>query len=263
MKRKKRPIWVGACVLAIGMCAMLSGCKYGVSDTVDLVKSAEQAKQAVERMSNGEDKQVSVGTPADPNYVAKTKLELEKFEISCSGTEFTAAWDLNSSFDQVKVQIYADTDDSGEDGTKIASVDSAPCSSSQTFRYQLLDDGTYFCYIKVTAEDGTSLLAYCETPVYVELESPEGSLENISIQPDGEDILFTWDPGEHDQYIAMLIDPKDKSTILQETTVIEPTARLSIPSDMDYVYAAVAAVEDGRPGPYRIYKIVIADEKES
>lgn len=258
---KKRIATGIICTAALGMSLMLSGCTNGIDDTIDLVKNAEAAKQSVEQMVNMENgQQTSVGTVADPNYQPVNRLNLVEFNISCSGSQYSANWIVDTNFENVRVQIFADTDNTGEDGTKIASFDSISTAAEKEFRYEGLEEGSYYCYIKVTGTDGSQVTMYSEQPITTSIENPEGALDGIVIETDGNSVLMSWTAADFERYHAILVSPDDTNQILAETTVVEAQAKLDIPEGYTVVYAAVASYEDGVMGPYRLYKVEVSTD---
>lgn len=259
---KRKVLKLTACALAAGLVLTLSGCTNGIGDTVELIKKAETAKQDAEQLINGTGDRIVVGSVADPAYVAKEKSSILDFVITCSGTTFTAAWNVETSSETVQVQIFADADTADADGTKIASFDAADPKASTEFQYKNLDDGTYYCYLRVVTKDGAPLVAYCATPLAVELESPDGALEAIEISVEDGYVVFTWADSSkaNEMYHAMLFAPDNTDAVIADATVIDFRARIEIPEgDYEYLYAAVASYNNGTVGPYRLYKIAIPE----
>lgn len=258
----KRKVVVSAiCVIALGASFLLSGCTHGIGDTAKLVSSAEKAKQSIEQMVNtGSDRQ-SVGTVADPNYQPVNRLAVTEFTVSFQDDLFAAAWSIDTNYDSLRIQIFADTDREGEDGTKIASLSDAPAFGEQVFESNVLDSGTYYCYIKVISSDNSFVVAYCDTPVEFTQKKAEGLLENIQVKVEDDKIILTWDGADYEKFRAMLFGD-DASTLLSETTIVSSEAKLTIPEDYDFVYVGVASLEDGVVGEYELYKVDLNAESE-
>lgn len=261
LKNGKRLI---LCALSGALVMTLAGCSHGIGETVKLIENAEAAKQAVEQMSSGGTSSVSVGTVADPYYEPQAKTEARSFSIKYEDAMFTANWEIASTSDTLKIQIFADQDNKGEDGVKIASYDRAQASGSASFQYPLLEDGSYYCYMKVTAIDGSTSVLYTNTTVTVTAESAEGSLSNIKIEIVDGKVVFTWADEEkaHSKFIAMIYHPNDTTNVIADTVVVGTSASIKAPSDLDYVYAAVASYDNNTVGTYCLYKVDLIQHNE-
>lgn len=232
--------------------SIVSGCSYGISETIALVRQAEAAKQAVERTNNLGNSDQSVGTVADPNY-KESNISINSFSISYDGKEFTCVWNMESNKDSLTVQVFADTDTINYDGVKIASFSNAGKEGQETFTYPL-EEGDYYCYIKVSYGNSNPVYAYCADTIAIHAQTQEGELGNVSISVDGNHVVFSWDMGSAEKCRAVLMD-MDKNAIVAETIVIEGQARIEFPSNMDTVLAAVASYDDGIMGPYTAVEI--------
>ena len=257
---KRKLILATLCTAAIGMSLLLSGCTHGIGDTITLVKKAEAAKQAVEQVANMEDgTQVSVGTAANPNYTPVNRLNVAVFDIALSGTEFTAKWTVDTNFSFLSsVMIYAATDMSGEGGVKIGSFSNVPIATERTFELtQPLEEGTYYCYIKVVGQDNNPVTMYCATPIQYTEQDPEGSLADIVITADDEFVYISWTamPDQEQYYRAILVSAENTDTILAETKVVGTQAKFEIPEGATELYIAAASYLNGEMGPYRLHHV--------
>lgn len=247
---------------------LMSGCANGIGDTIAIAKRAEQAKETVSRTNNLNDPNTSIGTLATQSKPSeKDVFQINDFRVSFDGTNFTAAWNIIATQQEdLVIQIFADTDNDGYDGVKIANLKGQTSINEEVFSFGNLKDGDYFYYIGVgTSSETVSTFKYTDTVSKVvrdvDTDMPDGGLENVQVRYQDGSIYLTWDayelestddpetPAVEVKYVAFICNADTGETIKSVTTD-GLSAVIAIPQELDAFMCGAATYIDGEIGPF-------------
>lgn len=116
-------------------------------------------------------------------------LAISKFEISEKGTgSVKVNYKITDCPDELYVEVFADTDSEGFDGTCVYS-DNMEKSGSFTFDLDQLPSGEYHFYIRVSV-DGVYQRAYSD--VFISYQNPEDAekVSGVKVEHIMMDIIF-------------------------------------------------------------------------
>ena len=93
-------------------------------------------------------------------------LKIDSFTVTENGRgSYEASWSVSDCPEDVTVEIFADTDQQGYDGTRAASGGRGP-SGTLSFEMPGVDSGYYYFYITVAQDSGIFNSAYCDTAFF-------------------------------------------------------------------------------------------------
>ena len=256
---------------------LLSGCNsiYGLGKTISLVEDATASKKAIdaavaakegdselgEMPVNVDLGMSSVGTVSveDNQRVSMDNAIKNVLKVTADGTSFKAEWEFGKNLTNLEVQIFADTDNKGNDGIKIASTDGCKSKDSYEFEFKGLETGDYYFYAKVTpANKDDANYVYTEETSYV-TSSLLKTLKNVNIQVIDGMVHFKWDSADGaTQYRTMIMD-EETEAIIMDTVTTNCEATMNVPVTKKTFKAAVATFDRSVLGEY-VAVTINADE---
>jgi len=272
--RKLRSLLAGICAVSV---LMMSGCTYGIADTLALVQATEEAKQSIENMKNSADDSRVVGSVSDPaaqelpkkQTAEEADLAVLSFDLSYADGTFQANW-MVASANQIQIQIFAVADNGAR--TKIASLSDQDSTGSVSFDNAALAGGTYGYTVTVKDAHGNSG-EYVGTVSFV---VPGGAEEETASANNGDittaevansemvgNILFgissntihvSWDDAGAENYCVALLDDETGDALFQRI-VSETEIEFDIPAEATVADLIVATYDGENVGAFNPIKI--------
>ena len=181
-------------------------------------------------------------------------MNIDRFEVGADGEGegYKAVWRVSDSVEDLYVEIYADLNSQGFDGTRVASYQSAPAGEG-VFQLSNLDNSYYFFYIKVYDRMGAFSYKYADKAIaYENAGSPE-KLENVTAYCLNGDVYISWE-GDNDTYKVMLYSAATNELLFEEE-IRDNSCVLAFPEGHEEVLAAVASYDRNRLGKFDMYKV--------
>ncbi|MCS3952869.1 T9SS type A sorting domain-containing protein [Salinibacter ruber] len=172
-------------------------------------------------------------------------LDLE--EPSRSGGSVDLSWEVSDPSDEVSVDLYADTDQSGQDGVLIAE-DVSPERSSLSWSLSEVPTGTYYVY--AVADDGKNppVVDYATEPIQVVTTGAPSPPTGVTLTPSDTALTASWNGSDDaDRYIVYYAAGKDLTLNSQDLGVRNSEIALtSLPPGREYHVAVTALDSEGR-----------------
>lgn len=182
-------------------------------------------------------------------------IEIEHFNVTKVGREYSAAWKVTDCSPKVDITIYAARSNAEFNGEVVASFN-GDAIGEKKFSLEGLENGNYYFYIQVKEPElGTVNRAFAKTQFYFMDENTPGKLTEIEMHVLDRSIVMNWNSGEYQRFKAMFFEPDTGALIGEE--IIEEDNRCSweLPDDLSNVKAAVAVFEGEQLGQYEIYDL--------
>lgn len=181
-------------------------------------------------------------------------LKIDSFTVTENGRGiYEASWSVSDCPEDVTVEIFADTDQQGYDGTRAASGGRGP-SGTLSFDMPGVDSGYYYFYITVAQDSGIFNSAYCDTAFFYDNINGGDKLSNVTASLLNRDVYMSWTGEENGFYRVMLFDP-DTKLLLASTETEETSCVLSMPEGYDRVLAAAASWKNEQLGRFDVFEI--------
>ncbi len=134
--------------------------------------------------------------------------------VKTSGDSIRLAWDAENLSGGETISLYYDVNDSGYDGTRIASGDFAAQGYYDWVIDSSVPSGRYFIYAMV--DDGRSMPRGSYMPGWVTVENPDSpqTPRNVSVQSASGSVLVSWSANEEEDLLAYVIEWTDTPTEL-------------------------------------------------
>lgn len=172
-------------------------------------------------------------------------LDLE--ESSRSGGSVDLSWAVSDPSDEVSVDLYADTDQSGQDGVLIAE-DVSPERGSLSWSLSEVPTGTYYVY--AVADDGKNppVVDYATEPIRVVTTGAPSPPTGVTLTPSDTALTASWNGSDDaDRYIVYYTAGKDPTLNSQNLGVRNSEIALtSLPPGREYHVAVTALDSEGR-----------------
>ncbi len=183
-------------------------------------------------------------------------MNIDRFEVDADGEgeglSYRAVWSVSDSAVDLNVEIYADQNSQGFDGTRVASFQSTPAGEG-TFQLSNLDNGYYFFYIKVYDRIGAFSYRYADKAIaYENAGSPE-KLEDVTAYCLNGDVYISWE-GDNDTYKVMLFSAATNELLFEEE-IRGNSCVLAFPEGHEEVLAGVASYDRNRLGKFDFHKV--------
>jgi hypothetical protein len=179
-------------------------------------------------------------------------MEIEIFNVEKNENGYDASWSISNAMDDLYIDIYADTDDEGYDGTKVATFTASQVSEG-SFSVHNLDNGHYFYYMKAYDKTGVFDYKYTQKAILHEKAGSFDKLMHVKAFLVNGDIFITWE-GADEQYRVMLFDVDTLKMLADEITT-DNSFIIAFPEGRSEVFAAVASYRRNATGKYDLYKV--------
>lgn len=167
---------------------------------------------------------------------------LDMEEPSRSGGSAELNWEVSDPTDEVSVDLYADTDQSGQDGILIAE-DVSSEQTSLSWSLGEVPTGTYYVY--AVAEDGKNppVVDYATEPIQVVTTGAPSAPTGVTLTPSDTALTASWNGNdEAARYIVYYEVGEDPTFGSQEIGVGDSRIDLSLAPGRTY-HAAVTALD--------------------
>ena len=179
---------------------------------------------------------------------------IDSFAVTENGRGgYDASWSVSDCPENVTVEIYADTDGQGYDGTLVSSRGEGP-SGTQSFNMPELDSGYYFFYMTVSQDSGIFNSAYADAAFFYDQKGGPEKLKNVKASMLNEDIYISWTGEEGLPARVMLFDP-DTKQLLSAVETEEDSCVLAMPEGCQKVLAAAASWRNERLGRFDVFEV--------
>ncbi len=179
-------------------------------------------------------------------------MTIQEFSITYENGNFHTKWNVADCPDNITLEIFADTDDSGFDGTLLTSFQDRP-SGEKSFTSNSVATGDYHFYLRVSqGSNGIFSQEYGKDVLYLSPSNAPEKLSGITAGMIDDDLNLSWDAGDYKKFKVMVYDPESKNLIWSEEVENRNYYSWMIPEDYkkDTLLAAVAGMEQDRIGQY-------------
>lgn len=179
-------------------------------------------------------------------------MDIELFKVEKTENGYNASWSISNTIEDLYVDIYADTDAEGFDGTKVATFTGSDVAEG-SFSVRNLDNGHYFFYVKAYDRTGVFDFKYTQTALMHENANSADKLMQVEASVVNGDIFITWE-GESDEYRIMLFDVETFEMLADEITT-DNSFLFAFPQGHSEVFAAAASYRRNSTGKYDLFKV--------
>ena len=185
------------------------------------------------------------------------QMNIDRFEVTRKGEQYLAVYSVSDCEDQLDFAIYADTDQSGYDGERVADF-YGDASGEYEFTLDSCDSGFYYFYVKVSDSHGLFNFQYADQAVEYVNPYREHELNNLSIQLLNTDIYVSCDDFDYEGMKIWIYDSSNHE-LLQEEVVNDSSYITSLPSGYSEVIVGVAPYDHEEAGKVVYQKLRKAD----
>lgn len=178
-------------------------------------------------------------------------MNIKEFSLSYANGSFQTKWNVSDCPEDITLEIFADSDDSGYDGILLTSFQDHP-SGEKTFTSDSVPTGDYHFYLRVSHSSGIFSQEYGKDVLYLSPSNAPAKLSNVKAGMIDEDLNLSWDAGEFEQYKIMVYDPESMNLIWSDEVANQHYYSWMIPADYtkDTLLAAVAGMNGDQIGQY-------------
>lgn len=181
-------------------------------------------------------------------------MKIDSFTVKENGRGgYDASWSVSDYPENVTVEIYADTDNQGYDGTLAASGGTG-AKGSLSFEMPGVDSGYYYFYMTVSQSSGIFNSAYGDTAFFYDNSGGADKLQDVQAFLLNGDVYVRWTGQEGGLYRVMLFDP-DTKLLLSSVETEDNSYVLPMPEGHDSVLAAAASWNNERLGRFDVFEV--------
>lgn len=179
------------------------------------------------------------------------KMEITSFDISLSGENAIASWNVTDSAENIEVEIWAAADKVNYGGERVERWSSIEPSASEEFSIRSLDSGDYYFYIKVIGEDGIFNCRYFDERISWREDGIPAKLENVKAYMVDDELWAEWSiPEDCEDFRVMVFDKETGESLFDEVVSETPLWSTAVSQEITSFEVAVAALDGNETGDF-------------